>query len=143
MKVWHGNNAIPMNGYSIAENLLFAIVAETPESELLPFEKLFIALNSNRPCHAGYLTDVYMACGCFEKAKETYAATEHQRKLGDICWIQGDYDQAERHYSTPKSGAQSYRTQADYDRLIKLAFYREQWDLVVRRFAVASNASTS
>lgn len=138
MKIWHGENGIPMNGYSIAENLLFAIVAETPESELLPFEKLFVALNSNRPCHAGYLTDVHMACGCFEKAKETYAATDHQRKLGDICWIQGDFDGAERHYLTSKSGAQSHRTQPDYDRLIKLAFYREQWNEVVQWFADAS-----
>lgn len=138
MKIWHGDNPIPMDSYSIAENLLFAIVAETPERELLPFEKLFVALNSNRPCHAGYLTDVYMACGCFDKAKETYLATDHQRKLGDICWIQGDLDGAERHYLNPKSGAQSYRTQPDSDRLIKLAFYREQWNLVVQRFLDAS-----
>jgi hypothetical protein len=33
-----------MNGYSIAGNLLFALVAETPDRELLPFEKLFVAL---------------------------------------------------------------------------------------------------
>jgi len=138
MKIWQSENAIPMNGYSIAENLLFAIIAETPESELLPFEKLFVALSSNRRCHVGYLTDVYMACGCFDKAKESYVATDHQRKLGDISWIQGDYDEAERHYSTPKSGAQTYRTEPDYDRLIKLAFYREQWELVVQRFAGAS-----
>lgn len=127
-----------MSGYSIAENLLFAIVAETPDRELLPFEKLFVALNSNRPCHSGYLTDVYMACGCFEKAKETYESTGHQRKLGDICWIQGDLDGAERHYLNPNSRAQPYRTQPDFDRLIKLAFYREQWNLVVERFLEAS-----
>jgi hypothetical protein len=110
MKIWNGENTIPMDGYSIAEKLIFAIVAETPEIEFLPFEKLFVVLNSNRRCHAGYLTDVYIACGCFEKAKESYVATDHQRKLGDICWIQGDHDGAERHYSTPKSGAQTYRT---------------------------------
>lgn len=138
MKIWHGEKTISMNGYSIAENLLFAIIAETPESELLPFEKLFVALNSGRRCHAGYLTDVYMACGCFEKAKESFAATHHQRKLGDICWIRGDYDGAERHYSTLESAAQSYRTEPNHDRLLKLAFYREQWNLVVRRFAAAS-----
>lgn len=138
MKIWHSDNPIPMDGYSIAENLLFAIVAETPERELLPFEKLFVALNSNRPCHTGYLTDVYMACGCFDKAKEAYQATDHQRKLGDICWIQGDLDGAEHHYLNPKSGAQSYRTKPDFDRLIKLAFYREQWSLVIHRFLEAS-----
>ena len=138
MKIWHGDNPMLMDGYSIAENLLFAIVAETADRELLPFEKLFVALRSNRSCHAGYLTDVYMACGCFDKAKEAYLATNHQRKLGDICWIQGDLDGAECCYLNPNSGAQSYRTQPDYDRLIKLAFYREQWSLVVQRFVEAS-----
>ena len=127
-----------MDGYSIAENLLYAIVSETPETELLPFEKLFVALNSNRACHAGYLTDIYMACGCFDKAKEAYVSTDHQRKLGDICWIQGDYEGAERHFLNPKSGAQSYRTQPDYDRLIKLSFVRHQWGDVIRRFVDAS-----
>jgi hypothetical protein len=53
-------------------------------------------------------------------------------------WIQGDFGGAERHYLTPKSGAQSYRKQPDFDRLIKLAFYREQWDEVIQRFAGAS-----
>ncbi|MBN8457416.1 MAG: hypothetical protein J0M04_06195 [Verrucomicrobia bacterium] len=137
MKIWHANDAISMGAYSIAENLLFAILAQTPESEFLPFEKLFVALNSNRPCHAGYLNDVHMACGCFEKAKEAYAATDHQRKLGDLCWIQGDLTSAEGHYLTPKSGAQSYRTQLDHDRLIKLAFHQGQWDKVVQRFTGA------
>lgn len=68
MKIWQGTGADELRGYSIAENLLFAVVAETPESELLATEKLFVALGANLPCHKGYLTDVYMACGCFEKA---------------------------------------------------------------------------
>lgn len=79
-----------------------------------------------------------MACGCFDKAKEAYAATDHQRKLGDICWIQGEVAAAKRHYLTVESGAQSDRTQPDYDRLIKLAFWHEQWNEVVERFADVS-----
>jgi len=142
MKIWNSENAIPMDGYSIAENLLFAVVSETPKSELLPFEKLYVALKSNRACHTDSLTDVYMECGCFDKAKEAYAATSHHRKLGDICWIQGDLDGAEQHYLTPTSGAQSYRTKPDFDRLIKLAFYREQWDRVIQRFVDASFTSS-
>lgn len=141
MKIWNGNTPIPMDGYSIAENLLYAIVAETPESEFLAFEKLFVAINSGRPCHAGYMNDVYMACGCFEKAKEHYAASDHQRKLGDLCWIQGNFDAAEQHYLNPKSGAQSYRTEPDHDRLIKLAFHSGQWGKVVQRFSEASFSS--
>jgi hypothetical protein len=138
MKIWQGNNPIPMSGYSIADNLLYAMIAETPESEFAAFEKLFVARNSGRPCHAGYMNDVYMACGCFEKAKEHYAAAGHQRKLGDLCWIQGELDAAEQHYLNPKSAAQSYRTEPDHDRLIKLSFHRGQWDKVIRRFSEAS-----
>jgi hypothetical protein len=122
---------------SIVDSLLYDIVSTTPEGELLPFEKLFVALNSKHSCHAGYLTDVYMACGCFDKAMEYYSAIDHQRKLGDISWISGDCDGAERHYMTAHSGAQSYRNRPDYDRLIKLAFFREQWDAVVRLFSEA------
>lgn len=58
MNMRHCESAISMNGCSIADNLLYAIVAETPESELFPFEKLFVVLNSNRPCPGGCLTDI-------------------------------------------------------------------------------------
>ena len=138
MILWDGENTIPMPGYSIVEGLLINAVANTPESQLLPFEKLYIALNSNHSLSAVHLTPVYVACGCFEKAKELFAAADHQRKLGDICWIQGDYEEAEKHYLNPKSRAQPYRTEPDHDRLIKLAFFREQWDMVVSRFELAS-----
>jgi hypothetical protein len=133
MKIWNGTNTINLEK-SIAEDLLFSIIAQTPDKELLPFEKLFIALNSNISCHLRSLTDVYMACGCFAKAKEAYINIGHTRKVGDICWIQGDFEKAEKHYLNPISKAQSYRTQPDYDRLIKLAFVREQWNDVIRFF---------
>jgi hypothetical protein len=137
MKIWNGTNTIDLDK-SIAEDLLFSIIAETPDKELLPFEKLFVALNSGISCHPRILTDVYMACGCFNKAKEAYINAGHTRKLGDICWIQGNLDEAESYYLNPKSSAQSYRTQPDYDRLIKLSFVCEQWSAVIRRFVDAS-----
>jgi len=124
--------------YSVVGNLLFDIVAQTPNRELSPWEKLFVVRTIGLPVHAGYLADVYMACGCFSEAREKYLKPEHPRKLGDICWCEGKLDQAEVHYSQVKSEAQSYRSAPDDDRLIKLAFFQEQWAKVVARFGNAS-----
>jgi hypothetical protein len=124
--------------YSVVSNLLFDIVAQTPNRELSPWEKLFVVRTIGLSVHAGYLADVYMACGCFSEAREKYLKPEHPRKLGDICWCEGKLDQAEVHYSQAKSEAQSYRSAPDDDRLIKLAFFREQWDKVAAYFANAS-----
>jgi len=137
MKIWQGENPLEMTGYSIARHVLFDILAQTPQSELLPCEKVFVAIKSGVPPHDGYLTDAYMASGCFDQAKAYYASIGHTRKLGDLSWIVGDLDAAEAHYLNPKSEAQSYRTQPDYDRLMKLAFVREQWTLYVERFQKA------
>jgi hypothetical protein len=124
--------------YSVVSNLLFDIVAQTPNRELSPCEKLFIVREIGLPVHAGYLADVYMACGCFSEAREKYLKPEHPRKLGDICWCEGKLDRAEAYYSQAKSEAQSYRSASDDDRLIKLAFFQEQWSKVVSRFGNAS-----
>ena len=124
--------------YSVVGNLLFDIVAQTPNRELSPWEKLFIVRSTGLQVHAGYLADVYMASGCFSEAREKYLKPEHPRKLGDIYWCEGDLEQAEMHYSRAKSDAQSYRSGPDDDRLIKVAFFQEQWDKVVARFAQAS-----
>lgn len=123
-----------MSGYSIVEGLVYNIIAMTADHELNPFERLFVALRSGSKCHAGYLTDTYMACGCFEKALEHYQSTQHHRKLGDLAWILGDPEAAETHFSDASSGAQSYRTEPDHDRLIRLAFFQEDWNSVIRRF---------
>jgi hypothetical protein len=88
--------------------------------------------------HPGHLADVYLNCGCFAAAKDHYVKPEHPRKLGDICWAQGDFAAAEAYYSKAKSEAQSYRCGPDEDRLIKLAFFQSQWELVVERFARGS-----
>ncbi len=130
-----------MPSYSIVESLVYDIIAMTPDHELNPFERLYIALGSEQKCHAGYLTDTYMACGCFEKAQEYYESNRHHRKLGDLAWILGDLAAAENHYKTTANGTQSYRTEPDYDRLIRLAFVQEDWATVIDRFIETGFAS--
>ncbi|MBK1831889.1 hypothetical protein JIN77_14230 [Verrucomicrobiaceae bacterium R5-34] len=134
MKIWHGENEVAMPGYSIVEGLLYDIIAMTPGRELNSFERLYVALRSEQKCHLGYLTDTYMACGCFEKAQEYYESTQHHRKLGDLAWILEDFTAAETHYKTTAKGAQTYRPEPDYDRLIRLAFVQEDWATVIQRF---------
>ncbi len=124
--------------YSIVKDLLFDLVAQTPNRELAPAEKLFVVNSVDQPAHAGYLADIYLACGCFAEARLHYSKPEHPRKLGDICWCEGDLDQAETFYSKATGEAQSYRTSPDHDRLIKLAFFQGRWDRVIERFSEAS-----
>lgn len=138
MKVWTGWDATEMNGYSITPHLLFAIIAETPDRELLPFEKLYVALNSNVSAHQGYLTAVYKACGCLDKLEEITGVRRNSRELGDSAWISGDYEAAEHHYSASKSKSHPHQNGPHDDRLLKLAFARRQWELVVTRFATTS-----
>lgn len=137
MKLWHGDSPVEMTGYSITRHVLFDILAQTSQVELSPFEKVFVAIRSGVPPHDGYLTDAYMACGCFDQARAYYATKGHTRKLGDLSWIAGDMDAAETYYLNPKSEAQSYRTEPDHDRLMKLAFVRSQWNVYVERFEKA------
>ena len=82
-----------------------------------------------------------MACGCFSEVRKHYLKPKHPRKLGDVCWCEGDLEGAESYYSNAVSEAQFYRAGPDDDRLIKLAFHREQWDKVVSRFGEASFSS--
>jgi len=125
--------------YSIVGNLLYDVVAMTPAKELSPLEKLFVVKSSGHAdVHAGYLADVYLGCGCFSEAREHYSKPEHPRKLGDICWCEGNFQQAEEFYSKSRSEAQSYRNSPDDDRLIKLAFFQEQWEGVIERFGRGS-----
>lgn len=132
----HGSDwNLRISNYSIVGNLLYNVVAMTSPRELSPWEKLYVAKSSGRSdVHAGYLADVYLNCGCFAPAREHYSRPEHPRKLGDICWAEGDLQQAEAFYLKVKSEAQSYRNSPDDDRLIKLAFFQERWDRVVERF---------
>lgn len=122
--------------YSIISHLLYNLVAMTTDRELSAFEKLFVVTAIGRKdVHPGYLADVYLNCGCFTAARDHYSKPEHPRKLGDICWAEGDFAGAEAFYSKTKSDAQSYRCGPDEDRLFKLAFFRGQWEAVVERFA--------
>jgi hypothetical protein len=138
MKVWMGWGATELSGYSIAPHLLFAILAQTPDRELQAFEKLYIALNSNLSAHKGYLTAVYKACGCLDKLEEITGVRRNSRELGDIAWISGDYEAAERHYSASQSKSHPHQNGPHDDRLLKLAFARGQWELVVSRSATTS-----
>ncbi len=138
MKVWMGWGNAELTGYSIAPHLLFAILAETPDRELLPFEKLYVALNSNVSAHQGYLTAVYKGCGCLDKLEEITGIRRTSRELGDLAWINGDYDAAERHYSASKSKLHPHHNGPHDDRLLKLAFARGQWEVVIGRFATTS-----
>jgi hypothetical protein len=138
LQLYGRDSSFCIPNYSVVGNLLFDIVAQTPARELAAWEKLFVVRSIGLPVHAGYLADVYMACGCFSEARQTYLKPEHPRKLGDICWCEGDLEQAESYYSRKKSDAQSYKAGPDDDRLIKLAFFQEQWDKVVARFLQGS-----
>jgi hypothetical protein len=135
LQLYGRDSSFRIPNYSVVENLVFDIVAQTPNRELSPWEKLFVVRSSGSPVHGGYLADIYMACGCFSEAREKYLKPEHPRKLGDICWCEGNLERAEFYYSQAKSEAQPYRSAPDDDRLIKLAFSQEQWEKVVTRFA--------
>lgn len=111
--------------YQIVKNLLFDVVAMTPDRELSPWEKLFVARTVDGPVHLGYLSDVYRACGCFDEAQQTAPKSPSPRKLGDACWLEGNLEAAEAFYS------------AEPDRAIKLAFFQEKWDRVISHFATA------
>lgn len=124
--------------YSITKTLIFDVVAQTPHAELSTFEKLYVVHAVGLEVHQGYLADTHMQCGCFAEARQYYLTPEHPRKLGDILWCEGRLDEAETYYSKPKSEAQFYRTEPDHDRLIKLAFFREDWTKVIERFCAAS-----
>lgn len=141
VKVWTGWGATELSGYSIAPHLLYAILSETPDSELLPPEKLYIAHHSGISPHQGYLADVYKRCGCFDELSKTRGWSHSSRELGDACWKAGDYDAAEAHYRASNNNAQPHQNGPHDDRLLKLAFAREQWQLVVERFATTSFSS--
>lgn len=135
MKIWHPDGPIEMKGYSIADHIAFDIFEMASSKELSSFEKLFIVNKDRRYKNPGNESKIYLECGCFTEAKKLFALMNHTRKLGDISWIQGELGEAEQHYSNPKSGAQSYRTTADFDRLLKLIFYRGQWRRYVEAFS--------
>jgi len=132
-----------MDQHSIASDLLFSVVAETKADELTVFERLYIAENAGVVSHGGWHADLYIKCGCLEKAFQYYEAHNHIRKLGDVSWARGDLDLAHQYYSVPGSrDGQSSRYEKDWDRLIKLSFFRSDWSAVVRLLLEAPISSS-
>ncbi len=134
----YGRDNWEIPNYSVIENLLYDVVAMTNPGELSHWEKLFVVETLGRSAHRGYLADIHLLCGFFRETRTHYSDPEHPRKLGDICWCEGDLAAAETYYEKTGSAAQAYRTSPDDDRLIKLAFYQGRWAQVVERFAAGS-----
>ena len=133
-----GWGAAELQGYSIRKHLLFAVLAETADSELLPAEKLYIAHHAGITPHQSYLAEVYKRCGCFDELAKIRGWSHSSRELGDACWKAGNYDAAEQYYRASKSKEQPHQNGPHDDRLLQLAFARGQWETVVEQFAATS-----
>ena len=124
--------------YSIAPTILYEIITDRRADELTLFERLFIAENAGLETHKRWHNKLYMECGCFAEAEKLFSEVRHARKLGDLAWVSGDLDGATKFYSYPAARyAQVCRGDKDWDRLIKLAFFRGDWDGVTRLIAQA------
>lgn len=123
----------------IRESLVHDIVGQS-KGELLPTERLYVAHSSGliESINKRWLVDLYMECGCISGASEIYQELAHWRKLGDLAWFHNDLDLAVEYYSRPEnSEAFVFRPGPDWDRLIKLSFYRGRWEDVVHLTKVA------
>jgi hypothetical protein len=120
---------------SIINDLLYDLTTIS-KGELLPFERLFILnqFGGKYPVNERSLVDLYMESGCFSEAKEVYEKLKHWRKLGDLSWCLGDVEGAKDYYSRPENSSKDAvcRKGPDWDRLIKLAFFRSEWSEVAR-----------
>jgi hypothetical protein len=134
MKVWMGWGEADLQDYSIRKHLLFDVVAVTPDRELTRFEKLFVARNAGVPTHKGYLDKIYKSCCCFEELKAAGSVGLTSRDRGDLAWAKGNLDHAEQCYGEVRDPKHPDRTGPHTDRLLRLAFVQEKWELVVRRF---------
>lgn len=121
----------------LAKHLLFEILASANSKELLPFERLYVAETSSLPKHQGFLADIYLACGCFEAASKVFQEAGHTRKLGDLAWAVGSLEEAECYYSSVVSGPNVFRRNKDWDRLIKLAFFKTDLERVAMLVSAA------
>lgn len=83
LKLYGRDSSYCIPDYSVVSNLLFDIVAQTPNRELSAWEKLFVVRTIGLPVHAGYLADVYMACGCFSEAREK---ASYRESVGVFAW---------------------------------------------------------
>lgn len=118
---------------SLKTLLLHCLVNES-KGEILPVERLFITekcgLSDQIPQRQ--LVDLYLDCGCHDKAVEIYKKIRHYRKLGDLAWAQGNLGKAKEYYSYPEDRhGDVFRQGPDLDRLIKLAFIERKWQKVI------------
>jgi hypothetical protein len=123
----------PQSIKSLKTCLLHDLVSQS-KWEILPFERLFITekcgLSDQIPKR--HLVDLYMDCGCFDKAEEIFKEIHHYRKLGDLAWTRGNLLQANEYYSYSEDRTGDvFRQGADFDRLIKLAFVDGKWQIVI------------
>ncbi len=118
---------------SLKACLLHDLVSES-KWEILPFERLFITekFGFSDQIPKRHLVDLYMDCGCFDKAEEIFNEIRHYRKLGDLAWMQGNLLQAYEYYSYPEDReGDVFRQGPNLDRLIKLAFFEGEWQTVI------------
>lgn len=104
------------------------------KNEITPFELLYIAEKSGlaNEIPSRVLVDIYMNCGCFNRASLIFSEIGHYRKLGDLAWIQGKFQEAYDYYSMPNNiEGKVPRIGPDWDRLIKLSFYEGKWQSVL------------
>jgi hypothetical protein len=117
-----------MDYANVASDLIHYIVSEARADELTPFERLYVAEHSKLVSLGGRHADLYIKCGCLEEALRYDNVHRHPRRLGDIHWSLGDYESARANYSVPPSrNRDCSRFSVDWDRLIKLAFFRSDW----------------
>ena len=105
------------------ENLLFQILTDVGSSELSDFERLFVTENCERRKHEGWLSDLFLACGCFSEARRKSEKFDDELTLGNLAWAEGDLAAAYQHCSNSGPSQTALGRVISWDRLIKLAFF--------------------
>lgn len=140
MRIWRDGKGQTMHGFSLVGELLKPIVngpspsaAKRPD-DLTPEERLYVVVGSEKDWTPRQIARLHLDCFCFDEAYEGFLEMRHHRKLGDVAWALGNLDLAERHYSDVSHGYQSYRNGPDGDRLVRLAFVRDDPDAFLRAY---------
>jgi hypothetical protein len=107
------------------KHMVYGILSSTSPKELLHFERLYIVENCDFPKNERVLSDLYRDCGCFGEVRRIVEKYGDDRTLGDLAWTSGDFVAAAQYYS-----ATSRERNKSWDRLIKLAFFRGDWQSV-------------
>lgn len=140
MRIWRYGKRVEMEGYSLVERFLKSLITRREQHPthsalfLSPAERLFIVRSVQPEWKPSHLAQLHLDCGCFAEAYEGFRDSRHHRKLGDVAWAMGDLDLAERHYLDVSRGAKDYRETPDRDRLIRLAFLRNDTEAFFEYF---------